>query len=155
MGSSDPCSARAFLCFLWSLPSQTQVPLLSPAPNAGAVADLSALLKGHLHLGWGWWAWPFGGLWSWQAGLGGGSLGEHSCAVTALGDAYPSSTPFPPSPCRRGVLHLHESRGIDDLGPPRWQLTSCLLLVIVLLYFSLWKGVKTSGKVRLQCHQWE
>lgn len=47
----------------------------------------------------------------------------------------------------RGVLHLHESRGIDDLGPPRWQLTSCLLLVIVLLYFSLWKGVKTSGKV--------
>lgn len=53
------------------------------------------------------------------------------------------------------MLHLHESRGIDDLGPPRWQLTSCLLLVIILLYFSLWKGVKTSGKVRLQCHQWE
>uniref|UniRef100_A0ABI7VPJ6 Transporter n=1 Tax=Felis catus TaxID=9685 RepID=A0ABI7VPJ6_FELCA len=47
----------------------------------------------------------------------------------------------------RGVLHLHESRGIDDLGPPRWQLTSCLVLVIILLYFSLWKGVKTSGKV--------
>ncbi|CAK6444227.1 unnamed protein product [Pipistrellus nathusii] len=47
----------------------------------------------------------------------------------------------------RGVLHLHESRGIGDLGPPRWQLTSCLVLVIVLLYFSLWKGVKTSGKV--------
>lgn len=47
------------------------------------------------------------------------------------------------------MLHLHESRGIDDLGPPRWQLTSCLVLVIILLYFSLWKGVKTSGKVRL------
>ncbi|XP_010641860.1 sodium-dependent dopamine transporter [Fukomys damarensis] len=47
----------------------------------------------------------------------------------------------------RGVLHLHLSRGIDDLGPPRWQLTACLVLVIVLLYFSLWKGVKTSGKV--------
>ncbi|KAM8816593.1 sodium-dependent dopamine transporter isoform 1-T1 [Rhynchonycteris naso] len=47
----------------------------------------------------------------------------------------------------RGVLHLHESHGINDLGPPRWQLTSCLVLVIVLLYFSLWKGVKTSGKV--------
>lgn len=46
------------------------------------------------------------------------------------------------------MLHLHESQGIDDLGPPRWQLTSCLVLVIVLLYFSLWKGVKTSGKVR-------
>ncbi|XP_015980144.2 sodium-dependent dopamine transporter [Rousettus aegyptiacus] len=47
----------------------------------------------------------------------------------------------------RGVLHLHESRGLDDLGPPRWQLTACLLLVVVLLYFSLWKGVRTSGKV--------
>ncbi|XP_042551102.1 sodium-dependent dopamine transporter [Dipodomys spectabilis] len=47
----------------------------------------------------------------------------------------------------RGVLHLHQSHGIDDLGLPRWQLTACLVLVIVLLYFSLWKGVKTSGKV--------
>uniref|UniRef100_G3SRL3 Transporter n=1 Tax=Loxodonta africana TaxID=9785 RepID=G3SRL3_LOXAF len=50
----------------------------------------------------------------------------------------------------RGVLHLHQSRGIGDLGAPRWQLTSCLVLVIVLLYFSLWKGVKTSGKVRFK-----
>uniref|UniRef100_A0A5F9D8G0 Solute carrier family 6 member 2 n=1 Tax=Oryctolagus cuniculus TaxID=9986 RepID=A0A5F9D8G0_RABIT len=48
---------------------------------------------------------------------------------------------------RRGVLHLHQSHGIDDLGPPRWELTACLVLVITLLYFSLWKGVKTSGKV--------
>ncbi|KAJ8291097.1 hypothetical protein GJAV_G00021350 [Gymnothorax javanicus] len=47
----------------------------------------------------------------------------------------------------RGVLHLQDSEGIDDLGMPRWQLTSCLAVVIVLLYFSLWKGVKTSGKV--------
>ncbi|XP_068932568.1 sodium-dependent dopamine transporter [Petaurus breviceps papuanus] len=47
----------------------------------------------------------------------------------------------------RGVLHLHQSKGIDDLGLPRWQLTCCLVIVIVLLYFSLWKGVKTSGKV--------
>ncbi|XP_072461464.1 sodium-dependent dopamine transporter [Notamacropus eugenii] len=47
----------------------------------------------------------------------------------------------------REVLHLHQSKGIDDLGLPRWQLTCCLVIVIVLLYFSLWKGVKTSGKV--------
>nr|XP_006635943.1 PREDICTED: sodium-dependent dopamine transporter [Lepisosteus oculatus] len=47
----------------------------------------------------------------------------------------------------RGVLHVHESEGINDLGLPRWQLTSCLVVVIVILYFSLWKGVKTSGKV--------
>lgn len=50
--------------------------------------------------------------------------------------------------CRRGVLHLQDSTGIDNLGLPRWQLTSCLAVVIVILYFSLWKGVRTSGKVR-------
>uniref|UniRef100_A0A8C8A2G1 Transporter n=1 Tax=Oryzias sinensis TaxID=183150 RepID=A0A8C8A2G1_9TELE len=47
----------------------------------------------------------------------------------------------------RGVLHIQDSNGIDDLGRPRWQLTACLAVVIVLLYFCLWKGVKTSGKV--------
>uniref|UniRef100_A0A8C6L4Z6 Transporter n=1 Tax=Nothobranchius furzeri TaxID=105023 RepID=A0A8C6L4Z6_NOTFU len=47
----------------------------------------------------------------------------------------------------RGVLHIQDSNGIEDLGRPRWQLTSCLAVVIILLYFSLWKGVKTSGKV--------
>ncbi|XP_048464625.1 sodium-dependent dopamine transporter-like [Rhincodon typus] len=47
----------------------------------------------------------------------------------------------------RGVLHLHESAGIHDIGKPRWQLTCCLFVVIVILYFSLWKGVRTSGKV--------
>uniref|UniRef100_A0AAX7TJW1 Transporter n=1 Tax=Astatotilapia calliptera TaxID=8154 RepID=A0AAX7TJW1_ASTCA len=45
------------------------------------------------------------------------------------------------------ILHIQDSNGIDNLGRPRWQLTSCLAVVIVLLYFSLWKGVKTSGKV--------
>ncbi|XP_043382194.1 sodium-dependent noradrenaline transporter isoform X1 [Chelonia mydas] len=47
----------------------------------------------------------------------------------------------------RGVLHLHESSGIHDLGSPRWQLSLCLLVVVIILFFSLWKGVKTSGKV--------
>uniref|UniRef100_A0A8C6TGN1 Transporter n=1 Tax=Neogobius melanostomus TaxID=47308 RepID=A0A8C6TGN1_9GOBI len=47
----------------------------------------------------------------------------------------------------RGVLHLYESRGINDLGPPRWDLSLCLIAVVFLLYFSLWKGVKSSGKV--------
>ncbi|RVE74797.1 hypothetical protein OJAV_G00025580 [Oryzias javanicus] len=47
----------------------------------------------------------------------------------------------------RGVLHLHESQGIHDLGLPRWELTLCLVVVVFILYFSLWKGVKSSGKV--------
>lgn len=49
---------------------------------------------------------------------------------------------------RRGVLNLHESKGIQDLGLPRWQLTLCLVVVVFILYFSLWKGVKSSGKVQ-------
>uniref|UniRef100_UPI00358F3C41 sodium-dependent noradrenaline transporter-like n=1 Tax=Myxine glutinosa TaxID=7769 RepID=UPI00358F3C41 len=47
----------------------------------------------------------------------------------------------------REVLHLHESSGIHNLGAPRWHLSLCLFIVFVILYFSLWKGVKTSGKV--------
>uniref|UniRef100_A0A8C0MB87 Transporter n=3 Tax=Canis lupus TaxID=9612 RepID=A0A8C0MB87_CANLF len=47
----------------------------------------------------------------------------------------------------RGVLHLHESSGIHDIGLPQWQLLLCLMVVVVILFFSLWKGVKTSGKV--------
>uniref|UniRef100_A0A3P8VBY7 Transporter n=1 Tax=Cynoglossus semilaevis TaxID=244447 RepID=A0A3P8VBY7_CYNSE len=47
----------------------------------------------------------------------------------------------------RGVLHLHESQGINDLGMPRWDLSLCLIVVVFILFFSLWKGVKSSGKV--------
>ncbi|KFO37926.1 Sodium-dependent noradrenaline transporter [Fukomys damarensis] len=47
----------------------------------------------------------------------------------------------------RGVLHLHESSGIHDIGLPQWQLLLCLMVIVIILYFSLWKGVKTSGKV--------
>ncbi|KAM9046674.1 sodium-dependent noradrenaline transporter isoform 1-T1 [Megaptera novaeangliae] len=47
----------------------------------------------------------------------------------------------------RGVLHLHESSGIHDIGLPQWQLLLCLIVVVIVLFFSLWKGVKTSGKV--------
>uniref|UniRef100_A0A8C1T3G7 Transporter n=1 Tax=Cyprinus carpio TaxID=7962 RepID=A0A8C1T3G7_CYPCA len=64
---------------------------------------------------------------------------------TLLNDTYKTTPAL--EYFERGVLHLHESSGIDDLGLPRWQLTSCLAVVIVVLYFSLWKGVKTSGKV--------
>ncbi|TRY56511.1 hypothetical protein DNTS_015659 [Danionella cerebrum] len=47
----------------------------------------------------------------------------------------------------RGVLHIHESKGIEDLGLPQWELTLCLVVVAFILFFSLWKGVKSSGKV--------
>ena len=49
---------------------------------------------------------------------------------------------------RRGVLGLDNDSGIGQLGTPRWRLVFCLMGVFVLLFFSLWKGVKSSGKVR-------
>ncbi|XP_070204647.1 sodium-dependent dopamine transporter-like [Littorina saxatilis] len=47
----------------------------------------------------------------------------------------------------RGVLSVHKSKGLDDLGQVRWQLVLCTLLTFCMLYFCLWKGVKTTGKV--------
>ncbi|XP_054710961.1 sodium-dependent noradrenaline transporter-like [Uloborus diversus] len=47
----------------------------------------------------------------------------------------------------RGVLELHLSSGFDDLGTPKWQLVLCVFSVFVILYFALFKGVKSSGKV--------
>ncbi|XP_053214889.1 sodium-dependent serotonin transporter-like [Panonychus citri] len=46
----------------------------------------------------------------------------------------------------RQVLQIHESTGIDNIGPVKVSLALCLALVFILVYFSLWKGVKSSGK---------
>lgn len=47
----------------------------------------------------------------------------------------------------RAILELHESDGIHDLGSIKWDMALCLLAVYVICYFSLWKGISTSGKV--------
>ncbi|XP_014669153.1 PREDICTED: sodium-dependent serotonin transporter-like [Priapulus caudatus] len=46
----------------------------------------------------------------------------------------------------RGVLKIHHSEGLEDLGPIKWDIALCLMAVFVLVYFALWKGIKTSGK---------
>ncbi len=48
---------------------------------------------------------------------------------------------------RRGLLELNKSSGIDDLGRVKWDVALCLLVVYLICYFSLWKGISTSGKV--------
>lgn len=48
---------------------------------------------------------------------------------------------------RRGMLQLHKSGGIFAVGQINWQLMLCLLGVYLICYFSLWKGIHTSGKV--------
>ncbi|XP_071785464.1 sodium-dependent noradrenaline transporter-like [Asterias amurensis] len=47
----------------------------------------------------------------------------------------------------RNVLEMHLSEGLHDLVGLKWQLVLCLMAVMVVVYFSLWKGVKSSGKV--------
>uniref|UniRef100_UPI001ED7EF39 sodium- and chloride-dependent betaine transporter-like n=1 Tax=Scatophagus argus TaxID=75038 RepID=UPI001ED7EF39 len=46
---------------------------------------------------------------------------------------------------RRRVLGV--SGGIEELGSVRWELALCLLACWVFCYFSIWKGVRSSGKV--------
>lgn len=47
----------------------------------------------------------------------------------------------------RAILELQGSEGLHDLGPIKWDMALCLLAVYIICYFSLWKGISTSGKV--------
>ncbi|OWK14643.1 SLC6A4 [Cervus elaphus hippelaphus] len=47
----------------------------------------------------------------------------------------------------RHVLQIHQSKGLQDLGGLSWQLVLCIMFIFTIIYFSIWKGVKTSGKV--------
>ncbi|XP_069676145.1 sodium-dependent noradrenaline transporter-like isoform X2 [Periplaneta americana] len=69
-------------------------------------------------------------------------------SVAAGGDA--GKTPhFSPASeyFHRAVLEMQRSGGLHEMGAPKWQLVLCLLLVYSMLYLSLFKGVKSSGKV--------
>ncbi|RWS27884.1 sodium-dependent noradrenaline transporter-like protein [Leptotrombidium deliense] len=48
---------------------------------------------------------------------------------------------------KRGVLQINEAHGLEDMGSIRWPIVICVACVFVVLYFSLFKGVKSSGKV--------
>ena len=46
---------------------------------------------------------------------------------------------------RHKVLRLSDS--IVDIGTPKWDLSLCLLLAWIVVFFCIWKGVRSSGKV--------
>lgn len=46
---------------------------------------------------------------------------------------------------------LHISGDLGDPGEISWQLTLCLLVTWVIVYFCIWKGVKSTGKVTGMC----
>ncbi|VDM99060.1 unnamed protein product [Thelazia callipaeda] len=47
----------------------------------------------------------------------------------------------------RGATNSSVARSLDNLGSVNWEIAFCLLLVYLICYFSLWKGIKMSGKV--------
>ncbi|CAH8525684.1 unnamed protein product [Dicrocoelium dendriticum] len=46
----------------------------------------------------------------------------------------------------RRVLQIQRATGYNDVGPIRWEIALCLMAIFTIVYFSLWKGVKSSGK---------
>lgn len=45
------------------------------------------------------------------------------------------------------VLEMNRSTGFDDLGGVKVSMAFCLFLVFLTVYFALWKGPRSSGKV--------
>lgn len=46
---------------------------------------------------------------------------------------------------RRRVLSI--SGGIEELNSIRWEILLCLIVMWIICYFCVWKGVKSTGKV--------
>lgn len=67
----------------------------------------------------------------------------YSCPQTILDEARFSFI-------RRNVLERHLSDGLDNIGSIKLSLALCVLSVFLLVYFSLWKGVRSTGKVMFQ-----
>ncbi|KAI3374653.1 hypothetical protein L3Q82_021224, partial [Scortum barcoo] len=68
-------------------------------------------------------------------------LASSSSALWVTSCIPPNFSPL----LRRRVLAM--SGGIEELGSVRWELALCLLASWVFCYFSIWKGVRSSGKV--------
>lgn len=43
---------------------------------------------------------------------------------------------------------LQMSNGIEEPGSLRWELVACLITAWILVYFSIWKSIKSSAQVR-------
>ena len=48
----------------------------------------------------------------------------------------------------RHLQEKHKADKFNNLGKVKWELALSLLIVFIVVYFALWKGIKSSGKVR-------
>ena len=46
----------------------------------------------------------------------------------------------------RAVLEMHRANGLAELGGIKWSITLCLAAIFTMVFFALWKGIKSSGK---------
>ncbi|XP_012678386.2 sodium-dependent serotonin transporter-like [Clupea harengus] len=73
------------------------------------------------------------------------------CALYSPGETNNTWTNTSTSPAEeyylRHVLQVHQSSGLNHLGSVNWRLALCLLLIFTVVYFSIWRGIGTSGKV--------
>lgn len=76
------------------------------------------------------------------------------CCYLSLHPFLPNTPPALFLPRSRQVLQVHLSPGLHQLGSVSWQLALCLLFIFTIVYFSIWKGVKTSGKVTKGAPAW-
>ncbi|XP_050408843.1 sodium-dependent serotonin transporter [Patella vulgata] len=84
---------------------------------------------------------------SWNMDLYNGTtpVGYFNCtSVNATDDDYSSaaSTEF----FEREVLEMQYSMGLESVGGVKWTMSLCLMSVFLIVYFALWKGIKSSGK---------
>jgi hypothetical protein len=49
----------------------------------------------------------------------------------------------------RRVQEVDKADTFNNLGKIKWELALCLFVVFIFVYFALWKGIKSSGKVNL------
>lgn len=47
------------------------------------------------------------------------------------------------------MYRFNENLGMNNFGSILWENAGCLLLIYIICYFSMWKGVQTSGKVKI------
>ncbi len=49
----------------------------------------------------------------------------------------------------RHLTEMNRSVGFEDFGGLKWELIVCLIVVFITVYFALWKGIKSAGKVNI------